>query len=78
MELLGHLIHSWDVQAHEFKLTTHLLKVKVEGIYFLTYLYMRGALASLLSERRVERQSKITLPLITDLEPNQLRMRKSK
>lgn len=52
MELLEYLIHSWDVQAQAFRLGQHLFEIKVEDIYFLTHLSMRGAPISFLGGRR--------------------------
>ena len=53
MELLEFLICSWDVQAHAFRLGEYMLEIKVEDIYFLTCLSMRGVTISLLGGRRV-------------------------
>lgn len=38
MGLLEYIIRAWDVQAQEFRIGAHLLKIKVEEIYFLTCL----------------------------------------
>jgi len=47
-ELLKYLVCSWDVYGQVYKFGEHLLEIKVDDIFFLIGLSMRGAPISLL------------------------------
>lgn len=51
MELLKYLVRSWYVQAQAFRFGERRLEIKVEDIYFLIGLSMRGNPISLLGGR---------------------------